>query len=115
MGTNYYIRSKACEHCGHAPEPIHLGKSSGGWKFHLQANDFRDYHDWPSMKAWLTGKEIVDEYDRPVPVREFIELVMMKQRADEPLDSRTGRPYLDGYDDGSTMIDGYIFFNHWFS
>ncbi len=36
MGTNYYLRTPACPHCGHHGAELHIGKSSGGWNFGLR-------------------------------------------------------------------------------
>lgn len=37
MGTNYYLRQRACSQCGHASnDQLHIGKSSAGWNFGLR-------------------------------------------------------------------------------
>lgn len=47
MSTNYYVRppqcGQPCQHCGQAQE-IHLGLSSGGWRFLHRA--------YPSARPW---------------------------------------------------------------
>ena len=83
MGTNYYARSKICKECGRHDE-LHIGKSSGGWKFH-----FRGYRDsWEdvdirSKKEWeeyLKDKHIFNEYDEEVSYEDFFNLVELKQK-----------------------------------
>jgi hypothetical protein len=76
MGTNYYVRppqgSAHCKHCGHDQE-IHLGKSSGGWRFLHRA--YRDPRiapgdvEWPVIDraSWMELLDlgpIFDEYGR---------------------------------------------------
>lgn len=87
MGTNYYWKVKK------APlEPerkIHIGKSSGGWSFTFQGyrdaaatgDPKDDIVSWADWKARLTESgTIVDEYERTVPLAEFIELVEVGTR-----------------------------------
>jgi len=104
MGTNYDIKYKICDKCGRYDE-LHLGKSSYGWRFALQANNFEYYKDWREMKIWLKkmcknnkGK-IYDEYDEEVGLEEFITLVESKQLT---------KQYVDRF-------DGYRFCNYEFS
>ena len=75
MGTNYYHRTKICEHC-HRYDERHIGKSSFGWTF--------GFHGYPelglkSYKAWLDALEkdgeIFDEYGRSIPLVDFKKLV----------------------------------------
>lgn len=83
MGTNYYVHTppceKACEHCS-ASEQLHLGKSSGGWRFLFQADE-----DWPredAHKLWMErakSGEIRDEYGDTVTLDELLALVAAKQ------------------------------------
>lgn len=66
MGTNYYVQTppcpSACAHCSDQ-EQLHLGKSSGGWRFLFRADP-----DWPRQQAfarWLAraaAGRIEDEY-----------------------------------------------------
>jgi len=107
MGTNYYIRENVCEHCGRAADEVHLGKSSFGWRFTLQANGLRFYKNWDEMKKWLHGKRIYDEYDEPIFVQDFIELVESKQDTIDP-QSDTGYEFMQ-------EINGYKFYDCEFS
>jgi hypothetical protein len=51
MGTNYYLHEPPCEHCGRGPEPLHVGKSSGGWCFALHAIPEEGLID---LESWTT-------------------------------------------------------------
>lgn len=111
MGCNFYLIKNRCKHCGRSDEPIYLGKSSMGWKFTLQANDFEYYKDWPGMKKWLgeqvkSGEYIRDEYLEIVTLHEFITLVEGKQTTKDPQELNV---------DFATIVDGYKFYNCVFS
>lgn len=86
MGTNYYVRTpacdKACEHCNET-KLVHLGKSSAGWKFTLRA-----YEGWRignpdnPIDSWLelaNSGAIEDEYGQFCTLRELLALIMSKQ------------------------------------
>ena len=79
MGTNYYMTTP------HA-ELIHIGKSSGGWVFHLHVSTpgrgevtalGRPIHDWADMKWAIenAAATITAEYDCPVTAEEMIRIV----------------------------------------
>ena len=81
MGTNYYLRTQpACACCGREYEPIHIGKSSGGWCFTLHVipeNAINSLDDW--RKLWNTpGAKILDEYDRQIPIEEMEEVITQR-------------------------------------
>jgi hypothetical protein len=60
MGTNYYLITAECSHCGRSDRQ-HIGKSSAGWAFLFQGSeDIRSYADW--LRVLPSGR-IVDEYD----------------------------------------------------
>lgn len=50
MGTNYYLHTSVCPHCGRGEDdPLHIGKSSAGWVFSLHAHPeegILDLPDW---------------------------------------------------------------------
>jgi hypothetical protein len=64
MGTNYYLYKKVCDKCGRGDEPLHVGKSSGGWCFSLHVipeEGINDLEDWE--KLWNDPEiTIKDEY-----------------------------------------------------
>lgn len=110
MGTNYYaVRNKPT-----VREPIHIGKSSWGWRFLFQYQDDNwaeppiFWSNYEEVKEWLykytvENKEfvIMDEYDNIVPYEEFIDLVEQKQK--ENL-----------HDIHEDIVDGYRFMKGWF-
>lgn len=70
MGTNYYWHErKPCEKCGRPFEPLHIGKSSGGWCFTLHIIPERGINDLPDWeRLWKRKGYILDEYgDRVDP------------------------------------------------
>jgi hypothetical protein len=74
MGTNYYLHQKPdCECCGRPFEPLHIGKSSGGWCFGLHVNPeegISTLDDW--RKLWAApGAYIRDEYGQRISVEEM--------------------------------------------
>jgi hypothetical protein len=58
MGTNYYLHTPKCEHCGRGDAPVHIGRSSIGWCFALHI-----YPGQPSMPASLDEWKII--FGRP--------------------------------------------------
>ena len=78
MGTNFYLRQKLSQEqrkeidkalddgdftkVGELlPKDIHIGKRSGGWKFHWDHNYFQYYKpSKESLIEWLKSGQIVD-------------------------------------------------------
>jgi hypothetical protein len=94
MGTNYYLKTAACECCGLHDErnTMHIGKSSGGWCFSLHVgkwlNDSDDEPEAHNLEDWQAlwsrdGWVIVDEYGRPVTPKEMLRIITERGR-DEP-------------------------------
>jgi hypothetical protein len=108
MGTNYYIQTKKCRTCKHVPTPIHIGKSSGGWKFSFNYNNGIYYKNIAEMREWVKDKLIEDEYGKLVTHAKFWRLVAMKQS--EKLAHAEQHPSENDF-----MIDGYSFTNGEFS
>ena len=92
MGTNYYVKSKTCECCGHKPEQLHIGKNSYGWSFSFHATDeLMTFEDW---KIYLKDKIIVDEYGDEVTLEYFIDLVEVdKDKRNHTFYCRQNHPY----------------------
>lgn len=62
MGTNYYLHRNTCGRCGRSDEPMHIGKSSGGWVFSLHVIPEQNINDLPDWeREWANGV-IKDEY-----------------------------------------------------
>ena len=95
MGTNYYVVStKPTVH-----HPIHIGKSSAGWKFLFHSvNAYDNYisddplNNFPQWKKFLEEQTsngnivIMNEYDEIVSLDEFLNMVEKKQRENNPDD-----------------------------
>lgn len=103
MGTNFYAHTNVCPCCGRH-ESIHLGKSSGGWRFTFRLHDGEHYRNVPEMKDWLVGKQIFDEYGARIPHEKFWDMVEEKQKLVDP------EP-----DTHTVEIGGYKFLNCEFS
>jgi hypothetical protein len=85
MGTNYFLHSPPCLHCGHEPEPLHIGKSSGGWCFALHIHPEQGLHDWQDIWARISAVEelggfIEDECGRTVESGLFFAIVWDNSR-----------------------------------
>ena len=118
MGTNYY----AVKRNPTISEPIHIGKSSFGWLFcfQIQNETWRDipcvWNTYNQVKEWLNkyanGKNkpyaIIDEYDREISYKEFIELVDKKQKDEHCLSNSDNFKY-------NKNVDGYRFSDGEFS
>lgn len=97
MGTNYYgmiiptendkesiiefVRqgqfSKAYELF---PQRVHLGKSSAGWEFLFNHNNWEYFSkNIGTIKAFFSRVQIVDEYDKEISQADFWELVERKK------------------------------------
>lgn len=57
----------------------HIGKSSVGWRFCFDHGDWEHFKDIPSMKEWLKGMQIVDEYNVYCTNEEFWNMVESRQ------------------------------------
>lgn len=115
MGTNYYIKRKKCESCGHTPDSIHLGKSSFGWQFSFQYNGGIYYKNVKEMKEWLSDKKILDEYGMEVSNKDFWTMVDHKQNSNflnHAEKSIKEYPHSKHY---NFVIDGYSFTDGEFS
>jgi hypothetical protein len=79
MGTNYYLHENPpCIACGHEDEPLHIGKSSGGWCFALHVdpeNGINDLPDWEDRWS-KPGAVIKDEYGKSISPAEM-EMVIL--------------------------------------
>ena len=105
MGTNYYaVKTKPT-----LEAPIHIGKSSYGWKFLFQEQNEK-WVDPPVV--WSTYKQvcewlqehvverqefvILDEYSEIISYDSFIDLVAEKQKTKNPDDFKYSKN-IDGY------------------
>ena len=86
MGTNYYAVKKKPT----IGKPLHIGKSSAGWKFLFQEiykyNSFDwnlEIHNFDQWKDFLENNNeivILNEYDEEISVKDFLDLVEKKQK-----------------------------------
>ena len=107
MGTNYYVVKKKPT----ISEPLHIGKSSAGWKFLFQEVNKYNSFDWDleihTFEQWKKFLEnnneivILNEYDEEVSVKDFLELVEKKQQ--------------EKHDEYSKNVNGYRFTDRDFS
>ena len=126
MGTNYYLKSAACPHCGRRDsDELHIGKSSAGWSFSFHGYDkswetevtIRSCKDWREFLEKKTkdgSHEIVDEYGRSEPLEKFWNFVEAKRkgesnhttyvRQNHPGEYHTSQCWLD--DDGCSFNGG---------
>jgi hypothetical protein len=74
MGTNYYLHQKPDrECCGRSFEPLHIGKSSGGWCFTLHVmpeDNINTLDDWRNLWA-APGAFIRNEYGEKVSIADM--------------------------------------------
>ncbi len=86
MGTNYYAQIDCCKTCGKPGEELHIGKSSGGWRFLFRIyTDHEDGTDAPrSVEDWRalldsSDVRIRNEYGESVSLEQFWDMVKRKQ------------------------------------
>ena len=104
MGCNYYAVKKKPSI---KKEPLHIGKSSAGWKFLFQGYQDKEMNwnepplninsieDW---KEYLKNDELVilDEEDNELSYDDFFKLVEKKQKENNP-DDFTYSANINGY------------------
>ena len=83
MGTNYYLHQKPdCKCCGRPFEPLHIGKSSGGWCFslHVMPDDgISTLDDWRTL--WnAPGAFIRDEYGEVIDTEDMEHVITKRSR-----------------------------------
>jgi hypothetical protein len=80
MGTNYYaVKKKPSEY----NNEIHIGKSSGGWRFLFQGySDELTINSKEDWEKFLKNDEyvIMDEYGSRISYKDFFKLVEDKQK-----------------------------------
>lgn len=105
MGTNYYVSTAPCEHCGVSKyDNLHIGKSSAGWAFMLHvypALGISSFRDW--MKILSADKTIIrDEYDNYVSFSEMVQCIVSRINLFPMTDAKAR---LEGYMDLQTFLD----------
>ena len=88
MGTNYYLHEKPdCSCCGRPFEPLHIGKSSGGWAFslHVMPEDcINTLDDWRELWS-KKGAFIRNEYGEHIHPEDMEQIITQRQRKDRVL------------------------------
>jgi len=88
MGTNYYLHTEPCPHCGRSDEPLHIGQSVNGWCFSLHVypdKGISTLDDWKDI--WSNPKFVIrDEYGRSVTLEDMLDTV-----ADRSSPQRAGK------------------------
>jgi len=74
MGTNYYVKSEKCEHCGHGDD-LHIGKSSAGWCFALRVYPDMGINNLLDWEKYLRGKTIENEYGDTVSLDDLVMII----------------------------------------
>ena len=77
MGTNYYLRRDACQHCGRSDDERHIGKSSAGWCFSLHVipeEGINNLDDWKREFARPNAR-IFNEYHEEITVADMLGII----------------------------------------
>ena len=94
MGTNYYLLTDVCKHCGRPAMREHIGKDSAGWCFSLHVG--REWEGWipHTLAGWQElwdkpGTVIEDEYGERLTPAEMRERIVNRpawprERSGEP-------------------------------
>lgn len=78
MGTNYYMLTDVCPHCGRPAERKHIGKSSAGWAFGLRIYPDEGINTLEDWKRVWAGQVIEDEYERRLSVDELLNIITVR-------------------------------------
>ncbi len=104
MGTNYFaVKNKPT-----IEEPIHIGKSSIGWRFLFHSCEW--FEDYVEFLKFIIGKVdtgeyvILDEYDRQVRAIDLVRMIEEKQKTNNE----------DDFHYGVMNKNGYRFSDGWF-
>jgi len=114
MSTNYYTELEECGHCNRFRR-LHLGKRSAGWQFTFQYNSGEFYKSVIEMQAWLSDKDIFNEYGEKMNHDDFWQMIEIRQN--DPV-CRNHAEYCRkqyGKREDTMLIDGYSFINSEFS
>lgn len=97
MGTNYYAIRKASDDLkakiilaikqddfetakNLIPEKVHIGKSSAGWQFCFNHNDWKYFkRSLQDLEEFLSSSKITNEYGEDVSSDEFWKMVELKK------------------------------------
>jgi hypothetical protein len=115
MGTNYFLHSEQCPHCGiEQKDKMHLGKSSAGWCFGLHVYPDLDLIDWHDMWSYISfcveeqGHEIKDECGETI-LPEIFFAIVWDRHAKQPHDAewlRINHAQPGPFDLARHLVDG---------
>lgn len=99
MSTNYYLVKNGPT----VREPLHIGKSSSGWRFLFHDCDacfkpldtFERWRDYLEEMTESGECVILDEYDEHVDYRELMDII--KERQSEPMRENDHAKNVGGY------------------
>lgn len=104
MGTNYYLHQKPdCKCCGRPFEPLHIGKSSGGWCFslHVMPDDgISTLDDWRAL--WSAPDALIrNEYGEAITPAEMERVITERKWHGNAVRRHSDNPYCVGYGEGT--------------
>lgn len=104
MGTNYYLHLKPdCKCCGRPFEPLHIGKSSGGWCFalHVMPDDcINTLDDWRAL--WSAPSALIrNEYGEVITPVEMERVITERKWHGGPVKRHSGDMYCVGHGEGT--------------
>lgn len=83
-------------------EVVHIGKSSVGWKFLFNHNDWQYFTNIEEMKEWLKDQEIESEYGKVISFEDFWEMVEKKQEIQSPISNKSWYVFKEGFEFSSS-------------
>lgn len=83
-------------------DSIHIGKSSAGWKFLFNHNDWQYFTNIQEMKDWLKEQEIESEYGEVMSFEEFWKMVEQKQKVQSRITGKNWYVFKEGYEFSSS-------------
>lgn len=83
-------------------DSVHIGKSSAGWKFLFNHNDWKYFTNIQEMKDWLKDQEIESEYGEVISFEDFWSMVERKQEIQSPITNRTWHVFKEEFEFSSS-------------
>ncbi len=95
MGANYYLLKPPCLTCGKADDPIHIGKSSGGWCFalHIYPPQITDLDHWEVL--FNAPNIIIDSYGQTITKEEMLKKI--KNRSWDKIITKSEEWFMENY------------------
>lgn len=91
MGTNYYVLTDVCPHCGRPAERKHIGKSSAGWAFGLRIYPDEGINTLEDWKRVWKGQTIKDSCGERVSEDELLSIITEREWVRKLLRHEEGR------------------------